>query len=160
MEGPTADLRAHPLAPAVPLPFRHGLTLGELAGWMVRRSGLRVRVEVVECTGWDRLMGPHPRPTFSQTVWHLPELFCGLGVVAAAADWEWTAGPGAQLTLAGHSIDGDRLRELLLVPWGLALASGSSGSSGSHSTRRAWPGSGKRPHTAILVAETPPRAAC
>jgi uncharacterized protein YbbC (DUF1343 family) len=37
---------------AGPLPMRHGLTLGELARWFVRRLGLDVELEVVTMEGW------------------------------------------------------------------------------------------------------------
>jgi uncharacterized protein YbbC (DUF1343 family) len=44
---------------AGPLPMRHGLTLGELARWFVRRLGLDVDLEVVTLEGWapDRAPG-------------------------------------------------------------------------------------------------------
>jgi len=38
---------------AGPLPMRHGLTLGELARWLVRRLGLDVELEVVTMEGWE-----------------------------------------------------------------------------------------------------------
>jgi len=37
---------------AGPLPMRHGLTLGELAGWFVKRLRLDVELEVVKMQGW------------------------------------------------------------------------------------------------------------
>jgi uncharacterized protein YbbC (DUF1343 family) len=44
---------------AGPLPMRHGLTLGELARWFVRRLGLDVDLEVITLEGWapDRAPG-------------------------------------------------------------------------------------------------------
>src|SRR5215470_5430575 len=38
---------------AGPLPMRHGVTLGELARWFVRRLGLDVEYEVVTMEGWE-----------------------------------------------------------------------------------------------------------
>jgi uncharacterized protein YbbC (DUF1343 family) len=38
---------------AGPLPMRHGLTLGELARWFVRRLGLDVELEIVTMEGWE-----------------------------------------------------------------------------------------------------------
>jgi uncharacterized protein YbbC (DUF1343 family) len=38
---------------AGPLPMRHGLTLGELARWFVRRLQLDVECEVIAMDGWD-----------------------------------------------------------------------------------------------------------
>src|SRR5919205_1147581 len=38
---------------AGPLPMRHGLTLGELARWFIRRLRLDVECEVVALDGWD-----------------------------------------------------------------------------------------------------------
>jgi uncharacterized protein YbbC (DUF1343 family) len=43
---------------AGPLPMRHGLTLGELARWFVRRLGLDVEYEVVAMRGWAPARGP------------------------------------------------------------------------------------------------------
>jgi uncharacterized protein YbbC (DUF1343 family) len=37
---------------AGPLPMRHGLTMGELAGWFVQTLGLDVELEVVPMNGW------------------------------------------------------------------------------------------------------------
>ncbi len=37
---------------AGPLPMRHGLTMGELARWFVRRLNLDVELEVVTLSGW------------------------------------------------------------------------------------------------------------
>ncbi len=38
---------------AGPLPMRHGLTMGELARWVVRHLGLDVDLEVVTMSGWE-----------------------------------------------------------------------------------------------------------
>jgi uncharacterized protein YbbC (DUF1343 family) len=38
---------------AGPLPMRHGLTMGELARWLVRRLNLDVELEVVTMSGWE-----------------------------------------------------------------------------------------------------------
>jgi uncharacterized protein YbbC (DUF1343 family) len=43
---------------AGPLPMRHGLTMGELAGWFVRTLGLDVEYEVVQMEGWAPTRGP------------------------------------------------------------------------------------------------------
>ena len=43
---------------AGPLPMRHGLTLGELARWLVRRLGLGVECEIVAMEGWRPGEGP------------------------------------------------------------------------------------------------------
>jgi uncharacterized protein YbbC (DUF1343 family) len=48
------------------LPMRHGLTLGELGGWFVRRLGLDVDYRVIEMRGWQ----PHAPPGFG---WPLGE---------------------------------------------------------------------------------------
>ncbi|MDW7711959.1 MAG: DUF1343 domain-containing protein [Deferrisomatales bacterium] len=39
-----------------PVPMRHGLTLGELARWVVGERGVRCEVEVVPLEGWRRSM--------------------------------------------------------------------------------------------------------
>ncbi|MDX2166616.1 MAG: DUF1343 domain-containing protein [Deltaproteobacteria bacterium] len=51
---------------AGPLPMRHGLTLGELAGWFVRHLRLDVECEVVTMDGW----APETAPGFG---WPLGE---------------------------------------------------------------------------------------
>jgi uncharacterized protein YbbC (DUF1343 family) len=43
---------------AGPLVMRHGLTLGELAGWLVKHKGLRLDLRVVEMEGYDPDAGP------------------------------------------------------------------------------------------------------
>ena len=43
---------------AGPLPMRHGLTLGELARWFVRRLGLDVDCQVVAMEGWNPSSAP------------------------------------------------------------------------------------------------------
>jgi uncharacterized protein YbbC (DUF1343 family) len=40
------------------MPMRHGLTLGEMGGWFVRRLGLDVDYRVIEMQGWDPVRGP------------------------------------------------------------------------------------------------------
>ena len=39
---------------AYPLAVRHGMTMGELAGFFQRHCGLQAEVEVVPCAGWQR----------------------------------------------------------------------------------------------------------
>jgi uncharacterized protein YbbC (DUF1343 family) len=43
---------------AGPLPMRHGLTLGEIARWFVRRLGLDVECDVVTLEGWRPSAAP------------------------------------------------------------------------------------------------------
>jgi uncharacterized protein YbbC (DUF1343 family) len=37
-----------------PIPLRHGLTLGELARWLVTHGGVECDLEVISCEGWAR----------------------------------------------------------------------------------------------------------
>jgi uncharacterized protein YbbC (DUF1343 family) len=56
---------------AGPLPMRHGLTLGELGHWFIRRFGLEVDYQVVKMEGW----GPESEPGFGwppERVWINP----------------------------------------------------------------------------------------
>jgi uncharacterized protein YbbC (DUF1343 family) len=41
-----------------PLPMRHGLTLGELAGWFMRTLNLDLECEVIAMHGWEPAQGP------------------------------------------------------------------------------------------------------
>jgi uncharacterized protein YbbC (DUF1343 family) len=43
---------------AGPLPMRHGLTLGELAGWFIKTLKLDVEVEVIKMEGWNPSAAP------------------------------------------------------------------------------------------------------
>ena len=43
---------------AGPLPMRHGLTVGELADWFVRKSQLDVECEIIKMEGWDPSSAP------------------------------------------------------------------------------------------------------
>ncbi|MEO8604964.1 MAG: DUF1343 domain-containing protein [bacterium] len=43
---------------AGPMPMRHGLTLGELAGWFVRRHRLDLECEVIAMDGWTPAAAP------------------------------------------------------------------------------------------------------
>jgi uncharacterized protein YbbC (DUF1343 family) len=51
---------------AGPLPMRHGMTLGELARWLISRGSLDLECEVVAMRGWE----PHAAPGFG---WPLGE---------------------------------------------------------------------------------------
>jgi len=56
---------------AGPLPMRHGLTLGELGHWFIRRFGLEVDYHVVKMEGWE----PDAEPGFGwppERVWINP----------------------------------------------------------------------------------------
>src|SRR5205085_7719346 len=51
---------------AGPLPMRHGMTLGELAGWLVRFLKLNADLQVIKMEGWT----PHRAPGYG---WPLGE---------------------------------------------------------------------------------------
>lgn len=53
-EGPILGMEYRSFVGLAPIPMRHGLTIGELAGWFVRQRGLDVELEVVWCEGWRR----------------------------------------------------------------------------------------------------------
>src|SRR5919106_3340878 len=59
---PVEGLRLRPgwesFVGAGPLPMRHGLTLGELAGWFVKTLRLDVEYEVVTLEGWEPSSAP------------------------------------------------------------------------------------------------------
>jgi uncharacterized protein YbbC (DUF1343 family) len=59
---PVEGLRLRPgwesFVGAGPLPMRHGLTLGELAGWFVRTVHLNVECEVITLEGWNPAAAP------------------------------------------------------------------------------------------------------
>jgi len=66
IEGLTLQPGFESFVGAGPLPMRHGLTLGELAGWFVATLGLDVELEVVTMRGWQ----PEREPGFG---WPLGE---------------------------------------------------------------------------------------
>ncbi len=53
IEGPRLCEGWESFVGAGPLPMRHGLTMGELARWFVRRLRLDVELEVVTMSGWE-----------------------------------------------------------------------------------------------------------
>lgn len=55
---------------AAPMPMRHGLTLGEMGHWFVRRFGLDVDYRVIEMEGWQPHGPGHGWPT--ERVWINP----------------------------------------------------------------------------------------
>ncbi|PID80959.1 hypothetical protein CSB20_04800 [bacterium DOLZORAL124_64_63] len=54
LEGPVLDMAYRSFVGLAPIPMRHGLTIGELAGWFVRQRDLDVELDVVWCEGWRR----------------------------------------------------------------------------------------------------------
>lgn len=56
VEGPVADSAALDFVGILPVPIRHGLTMGELARLAARLRGRQVRLEVVAMEGWHRRM--------------------------------------------------------------------------------------------------------
>ena len=58
IEGLTLKSGSESFVGAGPLPMRHGLTLGELARWFVRRFAIDVVHKVIEMEGWRPDAGP------------------------------------------------------------------------------------------------------
>jgi len=54
------------------MPMRHGLTLGELGHWFVRRLGLDVDYRVVQMTGWSPASGPGHGWPLGERTWINP----------------------------------------------------------------------------------------
>jgi uncharacterized protein YbbC (DUF1343 family) len=52
-EGPVLPPELMSFVGAHPIPLRHGLSLGELARWVVAERGLEVELEVLACAGWN-----------------------------------------------------------------------------------------------------------
>ena len=57
---------------AGPLPMRHGLTLGELGDWFIRKFGLDVDYRVIEMEGWRPDEGPGYGWPLGERVWVNP----------------------------------------------------------------------------------------
>jgi uncharacterized protein YbbC (DUF1343 family) len=55
-EGPCLDRQYASFVGEESIPMRHGLTIGELARWIVARRGLQVELHVVPMSGWRRTM--------------------------------------------------------------------------------------------------------
>ncbi len=68
VEGPLVEPGYESFVGLYPVPVRHGMTVGELAGWYNDREGLGCDLEVVAMEGWQRSM------SFEQTglVWVHP----------------------------------------------------------------------------------------
>lgn len=58
VEGTTLLAGAESFVGAGPMPMRHGLTLGEMGHWFVRRFGLDVDYRVIAMDGWTPGSGP------------------------------------------------------------------------------------------------------
>ena len=58
IEGPRLREGWESFVGAGPLPMRHGLTMGELARWLVRRLRLDVELDVVTMSGWEPERAP------------------------------------------------------------------------------------------------------
>jgi uncharacterized protein YbbC (DUF1343 family) len=56
VEGPTIAPGFESFVGLHPLPVRHGMTAGEVAGWLVGERGVAVDLRVVEMQGWRREM--------------------------------------------------------------------------------------------------------
>lgn len=73
---PVEGLRLRPgwesFVGAGPLPMRHGLTLGELAGWFVKTLRLDVECEVVTMEGWQPSSAPGYGWPLSERAWVNP----------------------------------------------------------------------------------------
>ena len=73
---PVEGLRLRPgwesFVGAGPMPMRHGLTLGELASWLVKLLGLDVECEVVAMQGWEPSSAPGYGWPLDERVWVNP----------------------------------------------------------------------------------------
>jgi uncharacterized protein YbbC (DUF1343 family) len=54
------------------MPMRHGLTLGEMGRWFIRRSGLAVDYRVIEMTGWQPAAAPGHGWPLGERAWVNP----------------------------------------------------------------------------------------
>ena len=54
VEGPILDENYRSFVGLASIPMRHGLTMGELAGWFAARRNLDVALKVVRMSGWTR----------------------------------------------------------------------------------------------------------
>lgn len=54
VEGPLLQPGYESFIGLYPLPLRHGLTIGEIARWLVAEQGLAVDLDIVPATGWRR----------------------------------------------------------------------------------------------------------
>jgi uncharacterized protein YbbC (DUF1343 family) len=55
-EGPLLDLHYASFVGRSPIPMRHGLTMGELAGWLNAEHRIGAELSVVKLSGWSRRM--------------------------------------------------------------------------------------------------------
>jgi len=72
VEGTTLEAGQESFVGAGPLTMRHGLTLGELAHWLVRTLRLDVECQVIAMTGWDPARGPGYGWPLGERVWVNP----------------------------------------------------------------------------------------
>lgn len=87
VEGPLADADLLSFVAYHPLPIRHGLTLGELAGLFHREKQLTCPLEVISCEGWRRgdwydrtgLLWTNPSPNMRRLT--AAALYPGIGLL-------------------------------------------------------------------------------
>ena len=72
IEGTVLEAGQESFVGAGPLTMRHGLTLGELAHWLVRTLRLDVECQVIAMTGWDPCCGPGYGWPLGERVWVNP----------------------------------------------------------------------------------------
>jgi uncharacterized protein YbbC (DUF1343 family) len=73
VEGPLLDLHYASFVGPSPIPMRHGLTLGELAGFLKAKHKIGVDLHVVPMTGWKRqMLWPQTGRTWVPTSPNLP----------------------------------------------------------------------------------------
>jgi len=99
VEGTTLQPGWESFVGAGPLPMRHGLTLGEAAGWFVARLGLGVECEVVRLEGWRPEDGPGFGWPLGTRSWVNPS-------PNAASPWMPRCYPGTVLLEGTHLSEG------------------------------------------------------
>lgn len=111
---PVEGLRLEPgeesFVGAGPLPMRHGLTLGEMAGWFVARLGLDVAWSVVPLVGWQPGSAPGWGWPLGERTWVNPS-------PNAASPWMPRVYPGTVL-LEGTWLSEGRGTTRPLEQWG------------------------------------------
>lgn len=119
-EGPALDPKLESFIGCAAVPVRHGMTLGELAGYVRGVRGLKVDLRVVKMTGWERgdwfdstgLPWVDPSPNMRSL--NAAILYPGLALLEASQNYSVGRGTDAPFEQAGADwIDGRRLAAYL-----------------------------------------------
>ena len=120
VEGPVLDLALESFVGCAPVPVRHGMTLGEIAGLVNGEMHLNADLHVIKAEGWQRgdwfdstgLAWVDPSPNMRSL--NAALLYPGIAMLEASTNYSVGRGTGAPFEQVGATwIDGQQLARFL-----------------------------------------------